>query len=446
MRSSPESAAASAPTTVPRPGRRRGSIAQLAAASYVTLVLGFVTGPIIARVLGPVARGEYAAVYVYATALITVLAFGFPQAITHRLVNRLESPERLIGAALRFSALLCLPAVGIGALVVDQSLETLSGTARTVAIVAIAFAPLGVLGSSLQAFLTTSGALGALTWLRVTPLVVNFAGVVALALLDRLTLVSYLILTVGITLLSFALVWYFVALRPRGHARLRPLLGFGLRGYPGSFARMLNVQVDQILLIPLIGPAQLAFYAIGVTISRVPVVMAEAIGVRTTGSVIGPQRRLLTDRAERYMRLALLVSLGGGVVIGAASPLVVPLLYGTAFEGVVGPLLFLLPGTIANAGSRVAVACLVVTGRPGVTSSAEVVGLAVTAIGLWYALPRFGIAGAAAVSSVAYGSRFVIQLAVLRGLGVRSIVPRLADARDVLNVMVRPLLRARGPR
>lgn len=421
--------------------RRRGSVAQLAGASYLVVALGLITGPIVARALGPVDRGHYAAIYVYANVMVTLLALGFPQAIAHRLVNRLERPERLIGVAFRFSAVLLVPATAIAIAVVGGLLDTPPGTAVYLGIFAIAAAPIGVFGSALQAVLTASGALGVLSWLRAAPLLVNFGGVALLALIGQLTLESYLVLTVFLSLMSGALAWHFVRIRPRGHAPLRPLLAFGLRGYPASFARLLNVQLDQLLLAPLVGPAQLGFYAIAVTVSRAPIALAEALSVRATGSVIDRERRLRVALAERYIRIALLVTATASGALAAVAPLLVPLLYGRAFEAVVAPVLLLLPGAVASSGARVATSCLVVIGRPGVTSIAEISALVMTTCGLLYALPRFGIAGAAAVSSIAYTYRFAIQLAVLRRAGVRAVVPRPSDAVEVLRAL--PLGRLR---
>jgi O-antigen/teichoic acid export membrane protein len=421
--------------------RRRGSVAKLASATYVSVALGVITGPIVARALGPTARGEYAAIFIYATVLVTVLAFGLPQALTHSLVNKEESRERLMGAALRFAALLVLPAVLLGVGAGLLVLDTLSGAELVLGIVAIAMAPLGVFGVCLLSFLTAESALGALTWLRAGPLIGNFVGIVVLVAAGQLTLVNYLILTIGVSLLVTFASWKFVEVRPRGHAKLSGLLRFGMRAYPGAFARMLNVRLDQLILVPLLAPAQVGFYAIAITISSLPTMLAEALGTRAIGNVI-QDGLLLSHRAERYLRLALIISVVGSLGLTAISPLAVPLFYGDDFDGVVAPLLLLLLGAVANSGSLVAAPCLLGVGRPGVNSMAELSSLVITGFGLWYALPRYGIAGAAAVSSAAYLYRFSVQLYVLRGYNVRRLRPRRADVAEIIQSI--PVLRSIG--
>jgi O-antigen/teichoic acid export membrane protein len=255
--------------------------------------------------------------------------------------------------------------------------------------------------------------------------------------------VSYLVLTIAIALLSFFLAWHYVDIRPRGKVLLRPLVAFGLRSYPGSFARLLNVRLDQLVLVPLVSPAQLAFYAIAVTISQLPQYMADAISARTAGSIIGPERLFLVHRAERYLRLNILTAVMVSIVLAALAPPVIPFVYGHAFDGIVLALVLLLPGAIANSGTQVAEPCLTAIGRPGVTSLAELTALLITGLGLWYALPRYGIAGAAAVSSVAYIYRYGVQLAVLRRYGVRDLVPKPGDFSILLRAIPRRRLRFR---
>ena len=427
--------------TPPASRRRRGSVAKLATASYLGVTLGVITSPIIARVLGPAARGEYAAIYVFENALVMALALGIPPAIMYRLVNRLTSPEELMGTALRFCAALCLPGAAVAVALATNVLDLPEGPTTYLAVAVLALSPVGVLAMCLQGFLTSAGALGPLAWLRIAPLAANLVAVVALAVAGSLTLVSYLVLTLAISLGSALLAWYFVGVRPKGHAKFRLLLGFGLRSFPGTFARLLNVRVDQIILVPLVAPAQLAFYAIAVTISQLPQGVAEAVGVRAMGSVIGSERKFLVSQAERYLRLSLLISTLACIGIAVVTPFLVPFVYGHAFAGIVAPLLLLLPGAVANAGTRVASPCLTAIDRPGVTSIAEISALAITGLGLWYALPRYGIAGAAAVSSITYFYRCGVQVEVLRRNGVRRLLPRRSDFAELARAI--PLSRFR---
>jgi O-antigen/teichoic acid export membrane protein len=415
--------------------RRRGSVAQLLGASYLITFLAIVSGPVVARALGPTDRGLLASVTVYGTAAVQLLNLGVSLAIAHALTNRLEAPERLLGAALRFAAATVLPACVAAAVTVGLLLDDLHGWAAIIALAIIASAPVGVLGLSLQSFLLAASALRPLTLLRVAPFLSSFAAVMVLVVTGELTLERYLALYLLIGLLSALGAYAAVGVRPSGSAPLKPLLRFGLRAYPGSFGSLLNLQLDQVLLAALVVPAQLAFYSIAVTISTVPQLIGEAVAARAMGGVAGEDRALEPDRAEAYFRMNVLVCGVATVAIAALAPTLVPLLYGDAFAPVVEPLLILLPGALALATANVAGLCLIVLGRPGVTSLAELSAVAVTGVGLWLVLGPFGIRGAAAVSTAAYIVRLGIQLTVLRRHGVRRLIPNSSDCRLLLHLI-----------
>jgi O-antigen/teichoic acid export membrane protein len=415
--------------------RRRGSVAQLLGASYLITLLAVVSGPVVARALGPTDRGLFASVVVYGTVVVQLLNLGVNLAVAHALTNRLHPPERLLGAVLRFTAVTILPACLAAITTVGVLLDDLHGWAAAIAVVTIASAPLGVLGLSLQSFLLAAGALRPLAYLRLAPILANFVFVMLLVATGRLTLETYLALYLSLGLLTAAATFRAVGVHPSGSAPLGPLLRFGLRGYPGSFGNLLNIQLDQVLLAALVAPAQLAFYAIAVTISNVPQMIGEAVAARALGGVAGDDRALEPSRAETYFRMNVLVCGVSVAAIAALAPTLVPLLYGQAFAPVVEPLLLLLPGALALAAANVAGLCLIVLGRPGVTSMAEIAALAVTAVGLALTLRPFGILGAAAVSSAAYTLRLAIQLGVLRRYGVRRLVPTLADCELLLRLV-----------
>jgi O-antigen/teichoic acid export membrane protein len=425
--------------------KRRGSVAQLLGASYLITLLAMVSGPVVARALGPTDRGLLASVTVYGTATVQLLNLGFSLAVAHALTNKLEPPERLLGAALRFAAATFAPACLAAAVTVGLLIDHLHGWAAIIAIGIIASAPLGVLGLSLQSFLLAASALRPLTLLRVAPILSSFVVVMALVATGHLTLENYLALYLSIGLLSALGAFRAVGVRPSGSAPLKPLLRFGLRAYPGSFGSLLNLQLDQVLLVALVAPAQLAFYAIAVTISTVPQLIGEAVAARALGGVAGADRALEPDKAEAYFRMNVLVCGVAVAGIAALAPVLVPLLYGDTFAPVVAPLLILLPGALALAAANVAGLSLIVLGRPGVTSVAELAAVAVTGVGLWLVLGPFGIRGAAAVSTAAYMVRLAIQLTVLRSYGVRRLVPAPADFQLLVALVRARVTRRRLP-
>jgi O-antigen/teichoic acid export membrane protein len=88
--------------------------------------------------------------------------------------------------------------------------------------------------------------------------------------------------------------------------------------------------------------------------------------------------------------------------MGALAPVVLPFVFGKSFRGAVLPAMILLAGGPALALGGLYAAVWKAGGRPLRAASAEGIGLLMTIVGLVFAIPLFGIRGAAVVSSIAY--------------------------------------------
>jgi O-antigen/teichoic acid export membrane protein len=206
---------------------------------------------------------------------------------------------------------------------------------------------------------------------------------------------------------------------------LRSLAGFGLRGFVGTLAGLTNSRVDQMVMVPFLGSAQLGLYAVGVSVASLPQSIGQAITARSFGEVAASADP--PAEAARYLRLTSVVVAGACCALAAAAPLAVPLVYGQPFAGAVAPLLLLLPGTVALALVLASSSALQVLGRPGLPSWAELAGVAVTVAGLALLLSPLGIAGAAVVSTASYTTTFALNRAFLRRAGVGGLWPRRDD-------------------
>jgi O-antigen/teichoic acid export membrane protein len=421
-------------------GRRRGSVTKLASSTYLATLLGIVSGPIIARVLGVEGRGEYAAVMIYSSTAVMILSFGMSLSVNHATLTLRQDPRVVYGNILRFTCLLVLPSLLLAAAVLPLVWD-LSDTARVGAVVFIALAPLGVLQLCLNSFLISESALGSLTVVSMLPLVLNFVGVVVLATTGRLTVQSYLVLTLAGMLATLGLALWSVRLRPRSGGRLGPQFRFGLRAYPGSLAGIANSQLDQLLVAPLLGARDLGHYAVAVTMANLPLGIAQALSARSVRDMTKPEGGLDFVRTAATLRQTIVLSLMVTASLAAVIPALVPLLYGRAFTEVVGLSLVLLIGTVALAISTIAGPALSLAGRPGATSVAQLVALVVTAAGLAISLPLLGVIGAAITTAVAYWIRAGMNLWSLRRAGVIDMCPRVRDFRDVTLMLIG---RARG--
>ncbi|SDK11207.1 Membrane protein involved in the export of O-antigen and teichoic acid [Halovenus aranensis] len=148
----------------------------------------------------------------------------------------------------------------------------------------------------------------------------------------------------------------------------------------------------------------------------------------------------LVARTTRYnLSLTVLLSLG----LGALASDFVPLYFGSEFKSAIQPLLILLPGTLGFALARPIFA--VGQGKGdlgkliGATGFAAVMNLGLNVL----LIPKYGMVGAAAATSVSYGSMLFFHIVAARSIGFNPVadvrMARVAGAAVVTAAIIFPL-------
>ncbi len=182
----------------------------------------------------------------------------------------------------------------------------------------------------------------------------------------------------------------------------RQVAGYGLRGQLGGLLSLVNLRLDVAILGALAGPAVLGVYSVASKYAELLRLPGLAVNY-----VLYPSfaRDGATDARTRTR--ALLPRTAGLNVLGAiplallATPLI-PLVFGAQFTGAVHPALILLLGLLGEGVAGLIGAYLYGIGRPGLNSLAIGAGVVVTVVLDLLLIPRFGVAGAAVASTVAY--------------------------------------------
>jgi len=222
-------------------------------------------------------------------------------------------------------------------------------------------------------------------------------------------------------------------------------IGFGLRFWIGSLARFLNFRTDQILMGFLATEAALGFYAVAVNVSEVLLYLPSSAATALLPVIARTEARRRGDETLRAFRSVLFVTAAG--VAGAAllGPIVLPMVFGDAFDESVIPFLWLLPGTFGFAASAVFSNSLVGSSSPGLSSLGPLVSLTVGFVLDILLIPPYAATGAAAAASVAFLVGGGAALLIYRGLHPFAwrllVVPHRGDL-DVLAALVSPLARA----
>ena len=197
-------------------------------------------------------------------------------------------------------------------------------------------------------------------------------------------------------------------------AALRELLGFGLKGYGANLLQFFNYRLDSLIVNGLIGIASVGVYSIAVSMGEVIWYVAGAFGTVMFPHVSSLERREADRITPLVSRNVWFLTLVGVVAMAVVGRWIIQLVFGQAMLGAVVPLLLLLPGIFSLSGAKILSSYLSGIGRPIYATYISGGSLVLTVILDIALIPKFGIAGAAAASSIVYTITAAATLAVFR--------------------------------
>ncbi|MDX6225568.1 MAG: hypothetical protein QOE64_1944 [Frankiales bacterium] len=396
--------------------------AMLGGAAIARTGVATITSLLIARALGPAARGDWAVIASLAILVGTVGSLGLPQAAAYG-VARFDGTQRrrLVAAALEAGALLGLLAAAVYICLVALGMAR-GLTAASCAGAAICF---GVVVQGVTQYIVLTGA--PLIWYAGAELVPAAGMLIAIAIAWALGDVTVL-LVVCLSALSTAggAAVAFVGLhrqrlgvaRPHLNLRetastLRPLIRFGLIGFGAATLSLAVHRLDILLVDGFDGARSAGLYAVAVQFGDAFMVVPVALGYllfrRGASDTEGHW-----DDALRTLRWTAAVGALVALVLGLAAPKVITAVVGDSYRESAGALRWLLPGVVFLGLQSLVSNYVAARGRPRAVLfawlAAAIAGLVLDLL----LIPPYGIRGAAAASTISY-------LLVL-GLHVRPLV------------------------
>lgn len=395
------------------PGRLRRQAAGTASTSLVLAALGVLTGPLLSRSLGPSGRGDVAAVAGGAAVLSNVLVLGLPTASAYFSVGGRRGT--LFANAALFSVLVNA-AVALALIpILPLYLSGHSAQALHTAWLFLLLLPAGVLPAVVLDIMRMNGAGRRWNLLRAVPTVLNAATVLTLFLLGHLDVRTALLSVLGSNTVAVAMLLLqarsFGAWRPRRDVASRQFR-YALRLAPTGLADNTVARLDQVVLAAAVPSGQLGLYAVAVTVAGLTAPLSSAVALAAFPAIRSGRHR--EQVARRARAATLLLSAAGAVVLAVAGPLLIPLVFGSAFRGSITPLLILLVGQVAYDFGSTLSAELLARGHPAGVSRVTFVCAVLTIVGLALLVGPLGIQGAAATSSLVYGARALLLSRLLR--------------------------------
>lgn len=381
------------------------------------------TAPILAAGLGVVGRGEVAGATAPLLLAVSLASLGLPSAVNHWVARHAGHTRRVLGLAIAASAsagtaltiaIICTSDLLAGG---DRSVSHLTSLA------AVALVP-NLIASLLQAVAAGRHAWRLVALERLVTNGIRLAALFAAAMTGALT-VDLAVVVIALTPVIGSLVYLPLLSTPAGSAPTagaRELLSYGGRVWFGALAGIVLTRVDQVLLLPLAGATALGLYAVAVSLSDIPLVVANAVREVTYSRQSAGLDHSALARASRLTSVAV----GGTcVALAVVAPWIVPALFGAEFADAVPATLVLLLGCSISVPGSLAGVALAAGGRPGLRSTSIVVAAVCNLLLLVGLAGPLGVDGAALAtlggSVVANGLSLVLARWSL-GIRIRDFV------------------------
>lgn len=399
-------------------------VAQTFGTRMFLIAINAVNTILIARLLGPEGRGQYAVAIAISAIGAQILSFGLSSANTYFVARERNLLERLLSNSLLVSGLVgsaCVVAFGVFTLVPGASPLPLGLTA-----LALATVPPVLLVLNLRNLLL---GIGEVRPYNVIDLVAGVAGVVmtlGLALTGAATPASLLVVAFSVAAIGIAIALR--GLRPHLGAVPRPsgellrrCAGYGFRIYLTTGFGLLVLKSDLLVVQFQRGSEASGLYSVASSLADLLWILPSVVG-----AILFPRLSALSDLPARW-RLTLRTTMGTMVAFvpilaltALLAPVAIRIMFGSDFEPAASSLRILCAAILFYGATSVLSQFLAARGLPWIVVAIWGGGFLLN-LGLNLVLvPALGIDGAAVASLIAYAAVFAGIVAVAVVLSQRD--------------------------
>ena len=375
------------------------------------------------RFLAPSGRGTFVLVVLTVTILARLLG-QLGLAVTAELRERDVEVRHLVQRAFGLGAVL---GVLGGALLVALGAATDAIGWELALIAALALVP-NVLWQTVSGVLLGLARVRSWNYVQALPPLLTLTGmlvlVVGLGGGVRAAVVAWTlahVLTAAFALVVARDTWLPLGPQPLLDEHGRTILRLALLLGAVQVVNLVGYRIELFILEWYDGVAAVGVYSIAMQAAEALWLLPAAIATAITGPAVHDDERAASRLVGRSALKGLAYTAGAAVVVGAAAPFLIPLLFGDDFDGAARPLALLLPGIVAYAPVTVLVVYLSLRhGRPNLSLGIAVVAMTVTSALALLLIPRFGAEGAAGASALGYGAGAILAWLLFARLARQS--------------------------
>ena len=196
--------------------------------------------------------------------------------------------------------------------------------------------------------------------------------------------------------------------------RFNELFSYGIRAYGIDLLGTISMQLDQILVVAMLTPTQMGYYAVALALAKLPKIVQTTIVTVLFPKAAGNDEATIFNMTMRSFRIGTFIT--GLLCVGALflSPYAIELLYGREFMGAVATVQILLIREIIASGASILLQYFMANGKPGQVSILEAIGIGLNIPLMLWLLPLYGLPGVATALLLTSLVRLVFVILFIR--------------------------------
>ncbi len=409
------------------------------ATSLAIAAATLISGVVVARTLGPEARGMFGSIVLISQLTVGLASLSVFEAAVIRIRRTGSARDNAARTLVVFAAVatgVAIVALGVGGLVSGLP-GSVADDALSVVVIAALIAG-GLMTAAFEALEAAGKRLDHLNAGRaVGPILFAFALLISAAT-GALSLDLALVLLV-LTLLPALAVrsvrWRRRLLGDTASTTLRPLVVEGLRLHAAHGTMLLARHADRVILLALWPAAALGQYFVAWSVVAAALaIVCQALHIAATPSFAEASKQDLQRQLPRYLQLSLAAGIANACAIWLAAPLLIPMVFGTAFADAV-PLAIGLGFALVPLPA-ITLICVVARAQNAVWAALLVAAAMLSVFGAGVVANGFAQAAAACIwIGLAYAAGAIVGLGALRH---RNLLASFADLVPRLNHLAWP--------
>lgn len=388
----------------------------------VGVVLGLAATTIIARYLGPQGQGQYALVILLPTLLYSFCNLGIVSSTVYYIGKKEDNIHTIFKSNFIFALILSGIAVVSGFLIINYfHEEVFQGISYQYLILVLFVLPFMFLNYNLLAIFQ-----GQETFYKY-----NFINLCERVFLVFFLIISFFILHLDIKgaigsfiasqiIVTISILFFFANTEIGGFKKgafsfkyIKKNLNYGYKAYFSNVLAFLHYRVDILIISYFLPSLKVGLYVLAVSLAEKLWIVSKSISsvlfARLSNLNSDKDKTALTVLVTRNI---LNLSIVGAIFIGMICNYGITIVFGNEYSESVRPFLFLLPGIVLGATSRIISNDFASKGRPEINTYVAVI-LVIQNIGLNFLLiPKHGVMGAAFASTISYGTNSVIKMII----------------------------------